>query len=226
MGKNKLQRFAETTTFKNFVQPEKYFFTEDFYFKGNWCSNFFKNNNALYLELGCGKGEYTVGLARIHPYNNYLGVDIKGARMWRGAKTALNENIENAGFLRIRINQISRFFAKGEVNGIWITFPDPQPKQAKAGKRLTSPEFLEEYKKFLKPGAIIHLKTDNLPLFDYTLEIIEQHHHKLLMKTYDLYSESIDNEAKNIQTFYEKMFLAEDKKICYLQFCLSPDEKK
>lgn len=225
MGKDKLKRFAETATFKNFVQPPAYYFTEDFYLKGKWNTDFFGNKNPIYLELGCGKGEYTVGLSRLYPENNYLGIDIKGARMWRGAKTALENNYNNVGFLRTHINQINCFFADNEVSGIWITFPDPQPQKARAGKRLTSPEFIARYRKLLKPDAIIHLKTDNTGLFDYTLEVIEQQKHHLLYHTFDLYNSEIDNEANKIQTFYESMFLEKGQKICYLQFSLSKGEK-
>lgn len=226
MGKNKLERFAETETFKNFVQLPAYNFTEDFYLKNKWSSDFFGNDHPLFLELGCGKGEYTVGLSRLYPENNYVGIDIKGARMWRGAKTAIDENISNAGFLRIHINQITHFFGEKEVSGIWITFPDPQPQKARANKRLTSPRFLERYRPLLKNDAIINLKTDNVGLFEFTLEVIAQQKHSLLAHTFDLYASDIDDEAKNIQTFYESRFLEEGQKICYLQFRLNQLEEK
>lgn len=220
MGKDKHKRFAETAAFKNFIQPSQYYHTEDHPLKGRWGSGFFKNDHPIILELGCGKGEYTVGLASRYPENNYIGVDIKGARMWRGAKTALENDINNVGFLRIPIGQIEQFFGKDEVSGIWITFPDPQPQKPRTNKRLTSPRFLAYYEKFLKPGSIIHLKTDNDPLFDYTLEVIAQHGHKLLFETHDLYKTELDNEARHIQTYYEAMFLAHGKNICYLTFQL------
>lgn len=226
MGKNKLERFAETGTFKNFVQLPYYNLTEDFHLKNKWSSDFFGNKHPVFLELGCGKGEYTVGLSRMYPENNYLGIDIKGARMWRGAKTALEENLANTGFLRIHINQINYFFGANEVNGLWITFPDPQPQKARAGKRLTSPEFIARYRQLLKPDAVIHLKTDNESFFDYTLDVIKQYGHHLILETHDLYNSAIETEAKKIQTFYESMFLAEGKKICYLQFRLNPFEKE
>jgi len=225
VGKNKLERFAETGTFKNFVQLPYYNLTEDFHLKNKWSSDFFGNNHPLFLELGCGKGEYTVGLSRMYPENNYIGIDIKGARMWRGAKTALEENLANTGFLRIHINQINLFFGENEISGIWITFPDPQPQKARANKRLTSPRFLERYRQFLKKDAVINLKTDNVGLFEYTMEVVEQQKHLLIAHTFDLYSSAIDSEASMIKTFYESRFLEEGKKICYLQFRLNQLEK-
>ena len=220
MGKDKLKRFAETATFRNFIQPTNYYHAGDHALKGKWGSNYFKNNHPITLELGCGKGEYTVGLATRYVENNYIGVDIKGARMWKGAKTALENDINNVGFLRIPIGQINQFFDKDEVSGIWITFPDPQPQKPRTNKRLTSPPFLERYSKFLKKDSLIHLKTDNVPLFDYTLEVIAQRGHKLLYHTHDLYNTELDNEAKHIQTYYEGMFLEKKQPICYLNFTL------
>ncbi len=220
MAKHKLQRFAETATFSNFIQPPPYHYSEDYPLKGKWSKEFFKNDHPLILELGCGKGEYTVGLARIHPENNYLGMDIKGARMWRGAKTALDENISNAGFLRTHIGQIEQFFEKDEISGIWITFPDPQPQKPRTNKRLTSQRFLKRYEKILNPDALIHLKTDNAAFFDYTLEVISENGHKRHFHTHDLYDSGLENELTQIQTHYESMFLAEGKKICYLNFSL------
>ena len=146
--------------------------------------------------------------------------------MWRGAKTAIENNIGNAGFLRIHINQINRFFGANEVSGIWITFPDPQPQKARAGKRLTSPEFIARYRELVKPDAVIHLKTDNTGFFEYTLDVVEHEKHLLLNHTFDLYASAIDTEAKKIQTFYESRFLEEGKKICYLQFRLKQLEEK
>jgi tRNA (guanine-N7-)-methyltransferase len=220
VGKDKLKHFAETATFKNFIQPPKYYHTEDHVLKGRWGPDYFKNDHPIILELGCGKGEYTVGLATRHPSNNYIGIDIKGARMWRGAKTALENEYSNVAFLRIPIGQIEQFFSKDEVSEIWITFPDPQPQKPRTNKRLTSPRFLERYKNMLKADAVIHLKTDNDMFFDYTLEVISQNGHKLMYHTHDLYNTEQDNEAKHIQTYYEAMFLAQGKNICYLTFQL------
>ena len=220
MGKDKIKRFAETATFNNFIQPINYYHCEDHILKGNWGNDFFKNDHPITLELGCGRGEYTVGLATRYPEINYLGVDIKGARMWKGAKTAIENNMNHVGFLRIPIGQINQFFDKDEVSGIWITFPDPQPQKPRTNKRLTSPPFLDRYSKFLKKDSIIHLKTDNIPLFDYTLEVIAQRGHTLLYHTHDLYQTELDNEAKHIQTYYESMFLAKGQPICYLNFTL------
>ena len=225
MSKKKLQRFAESATFPNFFQPSFEEVTKGFRFRGKWSEGFFKNNHPVFLELGCGKGEYTVGLALKYPGNNYIGVDIKGARMWRGAKTAFEENIANAAFLRTQIGMIDKFFEANEVKGLWITFPDPQPQHSRENKRLTSPRFLKFYRHILAPGAVIHLKTDNAGLFEYTLKIIEQHDHKLIFSTNDLYKETIIPDAGEIQTFYEKIWLREGCKICLLSFILNPDEK-
>lgn len=221
MGLNKLERFAETATFPNFVQPDFYYKPEDHEYKGHWAETFFKNSNPIVLELGCGKGEYTVGLAEMYPEKNFIGCDIKGARMWRGARTALDKNLSNVGFLRIQIDQITQYFDANEISEIWITFPDPQPQKPRTRKRLTSTNFLEKYRRILKTDAIIHLKTDNVPFFDFTLEVIEEQKHRLNFSTHDLYGLGIENEVSRIQTFYESMFLSEGMKICYLNFCLS-----
>jgi tRNA (guanine-N7-)-methyltransferase len=223
--KRKLQRFAETATFPNFFQPTLEEVIHGFRLKGNWAQDYFHNNHPLFIELGCGKGEYTIGLARKYPLNNYIGIDIKGARMWRGAKTALEENQDNAAFLRTQIGMIDKLFGEGEVHGLWITFPDPQPQHSRGSKRLTSPRFLKFYSKILAPGAIIHLKTDNTGLFEYTLNIIEQDGHQLLYATRDVYSEPAKDEAAEIQTFYERIWLEQGMKINYLRFILNPDDK-
>jgi len=222
MGHHKLERFAENLTFPNlfqvgFEQLEK----EGFALRGHWAEHF-GNNNPLTLELGCGKGDYTISLARIHPERNYIGVDIKGARLWRGAKTAVEEPLTNVAFIRTRIELIDRFFAEGEVSEIWITFCDPQLK--KPNKRLTAPRFLDTYARFLAPQSIIHLKTDSQELYDYTLnEVLPTRNVDILLNTNDLYNATSGEEfteAKMTQTFYERMFLAEGMPITYLKWRL------
>ena len=217
MGHHKLQRFAENLTFPNlfqvgFDQLEQ----EGFALKGHW-SEHFGNDNPFTLELGCGKGDYTLALARIHPERNYIGVDIKGARLWRGAKTAVEEPLKNVAFIRTRIELIDRFFAEGEVSEIWLTFCDPQLK--KPNKRLSSPRFLDTYSHFLAPQSTMHLKTDSQELYDYTLnEVLPTRNVKVITSTDNLYNSSYEGEAKLTQTFYEKMFLAEGKPITYIQW--------
>lgn len=218
MGHHKLQRFAENLTFPNlfqvgFEQLEK----EGFALRGKWKEHFC-NDNPITLELGCGKGDYTIALARIHPERNYIGVDIKGARLWRGAKTAVEEQMGNVAFIRTRIELIDRFFAEGEVSEIWITFCDPQLK--KPNKRLTSPRFLATYRRFLAQGSVLHLKTDSQELYDYTLnEVLPNEDCRVLTCTDDLYkTEEGFEEAKLTQTFYERMFLAQGMPITYIQW--------
>ena len=180
MAKHKLFRFSENETFSNLIQLSYTEVMKGVPFKGKWNTDFFTKNNPIIIELGCGKGEYTVGLAKKHPEINFLGVDVKGARLWRGCKTSNDEGMKNVGFIRTQIELIDHYFEPAEVAEIWITFPDPQPKEFKARKRLTSPLFLERYRKFLAKDGIIHLKTDNTSLFDYTLELIEECGHNLL----------------------------------------------
>ena len=217
MGHHKLKRFAENLTFPNlfqvgFDQLEK----EGFALRGRWADHF-GNHNPITLELGCGKGDYTVALARIHPERNYIGVDIKGARLWRGAKTAVEEPLPNVAFIRTRIELIDRFFGPGEVSEVWITFCDPQPK--KPNKRLTAPRFLATYRRFLATDSVLHLKTASQELYDYTLnEVLPGEQCEILASTADLYASAYDGEAKLTQTYYERMFLAEGKPITYLQW--------
>ena len=219
-AKNKLRRFAENETFSNLFQLSYEDVVDGFYLKNKWHSDFFKNSNPIILELGCGKGEYTVGLARKYPDMNFIGVDIKGARMWRGLKTANEENLINFAFIRTRINLVHLCFGENEVSEIWITFPDPHPKEIRTRKRLTSPMFLSLYKKFMKPGAIIHLKTDNIIFLEYTLDIIKEAGHEKLFLTYDVYNEGLNNEVDQIQTYYENKWLNHGTKIKYLKFRL------
>src|SRR5690606_8095211 len=185
MGKDKLRKFAEVATFKNVVQLDA---GKDY--KGQWASKFFGNNNPVILELACGKGEYTVNMARLFPDKNFIGIDYKGNRIWRGAKTALDDNIANVAFLRIQIETILDYFADGEVAEIWITFPDPQPQQSREKKRLTHPVFLKKYRQILVPGGSMHLKTDNDGLFAYTLEKLGEQATQVCIQTTDLYHSS------------------------------------
>ena len=228
MGKKKLQRFAEVATFPNVFHLSYEESLKGFKLKGKWNSEFFKNEHPIVLELGCGKGEYTVGLAQRFPDKNFIGIDIKGNRIWMGAKEALDENMSNAAFLRTRIDFIEAAFAKDEVSEIWITFPDPQPQKTRERKRLTSPQFLERYKNLLKPDGLIHLKTDSFPLYEYTLEVIRKNSYELIEHTDDLYGkrEIISfgddlGEVGAIKTYYEKKFSALGFKICYLRFRIS-----
>ncbi len=228
MGHHKLERFAENLTFPNLFQVSYEMLKEQgFGLRGRW-REYFGNGNPITLELGCGKGDYTVSLARIHRDRNYIGVDIKGARLWRGAKTSNEEQMGNVAFLRTRIELINQFFAEGEVSEIWITFPDPQPK--KEFKRLTCERFLGYYKGFLAPGSPIHLKTDSKELHDYTLgEVIPAGGYRVEYATDNLYALDADQrpdipslrEAQMTQTFYERMFLAEGKPITYIKFYVS-----
>jgi len=220
-SKNKLRRFAENLTYDNLFQFPYEQIIKGFEYKGKWNDSFFKNRNEIVLELGCGKGEYTTGLARKHPDKNFIGADVKGARIWRGLKTADEENLFNVAFIRTRINLIEYYFGPDEVSEIWITFPDPQPRKLKIGKRLTSPGFLNSYAKFLKPGGIIHLKTDNIIFFEYTLDVIKEKGHELLYSTDDVYQTEKDNELTQIQTFYEQKWLNHGTKIKYLSFKLN-----
>lgn len=218
MAHHKLERFAENLTFKNLFQVSfEQLEREGFEYRGRW-SEWFGNDNPITLELGCGKGDYCIALAKLHPERNYIGFDIKGARLWRGAKTATEEKMENVAFVRTRIELINRFFDKNEVSEIWITFPDPQPK--KPLKRLTSERFLSYYKQFLKEGSPIHLKTDSQELHAYTMEeVIAPAGYEVEYHTTDLYADTTyEGEAKLTQTFYEKMFLKEGKPITYVKF--------
>lgn len=221
-SKKKLQKFAENLTFPNLFQPEYEEVKEGFFLKGKWKADFFKNDNPIVLELGCGKGEYSVGLGRKYPHKNFIGLDVKGARLWRGCKTSNEEKMTNVAFIRMKIQHIESFFALGEVDEIWITFPDPQPKKSKRNKRLTSQVFLERYANIAKADTLFHLKTDNEPLFDFTLEVINENGHQLLDSVKDLYHHSGYEEVKSIKTHYEKLFNDQGYDINYLEFMLNP----
>ena len=193
-------------------------FRADFRLKGRWTKEIFGNDQPLVLELGCGKGEYTVALARKYPEKNFIGVDIKGARIWVGATDALQNNLANVAFLRTRIEFIRSSFATGELSEIWITFPDPQPQQSRENKRLTSPRFLQSYREILQPEGIIHLKTDSESLFTYTCEVVKSNKYRILTCTDDLYHAGFVDDILSVQTYYEKMFMNKGFTIKYLKF--------
>ena len=211
-------------TFDHVVQPSfDEVFKKDYKLKGKWGDEFFGNHKPLILELGCGKGEYTVGLARNNPDANFIGIDIKGARMWRGAKTALENNMKNVGFVRTRIGLINSFFGNNEVSEIWITFPDPQPK--KYYKRLTSTRFLGYYQKFIKNNGFINLKTDSAELYAYTKKLINLNNIDLVTDTDNLYNSDLVDETLSIKTFYEQQWLEQGKPIHYLRFKLNKTQE-
>ncbi|HKR06087.1 MAG TPA: tRNA (guanosine(46)-N7)-methyltransferase TrmB [Bacteroidia bacterium] len=216
MGKNKLKRFEEIKTFEKVFQPKVDFHSPDHELKGKWNEKIFLNDHPIVLELGCGRGEYTIGMAKEYPEKNFIGIDIKGARLWRGAKTAHLENFTNAAFLRIRIELIEKFFAENEVSEIWLTFPDPQLRESKENKRLSSPHFLEKYKRMFGKRGLLHLKTDSKTLFEYTLEILKNEKSKILFSTNDLYHSDVKDAILSIQTTYETIFRKAGKNICYL----------
>lgn len=226
MGKGKLEKFAEMETFENVFQyPFSVISDVPFEMKGHWNEQYFHNDHPIVLELGCGKGEYTVELAKLYPEMNFIGVDIKGARMWTGAKKALTEGQKNVAFLRTNIEIIDRFFAEDEVKEIWLTFSDPQMKNPR--KRLTSTFFMNRYRHFLVDGGIIHLKTDSNFLFTYTDYMVKENHLPVLFRTEDLYhTEGIDDETRkilSIQTYYESMWIERGLNIKYLKFQLPRD---
>lgn len=246
MGKNKLARWAELETFENVIQPVTGSDSRnDHIIKGNWRREIFKNDNPLILELACGKGEYTVGMALLMPGCNFTGIDIKGARMWRGARTAHEKQLNNTAFLRTRIEFINSYFATDEVNEIWITFPDPHPGKRNSNKRLTCPWFLNTYRNFLTDRGIIHLKTDNDELFSYTAHLAADNGLEVLVSTDDMHSMDpgkipvsgailettgeqsvmeIKTAIRDIRTHYEAMFMDKGKKINYLAFRLEKEK--
>lgn len=224
MGKGKISKFEEMKTFQNVFQPSfGEVFNKDFHLKGKWAAGHFRNSHPIILELGCGKGEYTVGLATVFPEKNFIGVDIKGARIWTGAKKAQEEKMTNVAFIRTRIEFINSFFGQDEVDEIWLTFPDPQLKKRRNKKRLTAPRFLNSYRGFLRDHGSIHLKTDNPVLYHYTLELVKQNSLNLVYATDDLYGSGDSDSIFGIQTFYEKQFIDEGRQIYYLKFELPGD---
>jgi tRNA (guanine-N7-)-methyltransferase len=221
LGKKKLSRFRELESLDRVFQPPlEEIFGKDYHLKGRWCREVFGNDHGLILELGCGKGEYTVGLARNYPQKNFVGLDIKGARIWTGAKIAQEEGFSNVAFLRTRIDFVNSFFTRNEVDEIWITFPDPQEKRRRLKKRLPGAHFLNKYRDFLKDGGKVHLKTDNLQLYEDTLELVRLNDLPLEQYSTDVYNEGWSDEVVSIQTYYERSFLVEGTKINYIRFRL------
>ena len=219
-SKNKLKRFKENETFTNVFQPTREEVVGDqFPLKGKWSSDFFKNDNPIVLELGCGKGEYSVGLAERFPEKNFIGIDIKGARFWRGAKTAVESGMNNVAFVRTQIELINHIFAENEVSEIWITFPDPQIKYKRTKHRMTNAEFLDRYKKILKPSGLMHLKTDSEFMHGYTLGLLHGLGHEVIYANHNIYkNEGAPAEVTGIQTFYESQYLEVNKPITYIKF--------
>lgn len=221
MGKNKLAKWAEMESFDNVIQPAITGQSDiNHPLRGKWNKKVFHNDNPLIIELGCGKGEYTIGLSEINPQANYVGVDIKGARMWRGAKTAHENRIANVAFLRTRIEFINSFFDEDEVSEIWLTFPDPHPGKKNSNKRLTCPWFLNKYRTFLMDNGLIHLKTDNKDLYTYTRSVAQRNDLEILAATNDLHAEYQEDNILLIRTHYENIFVNEGMKINYLSFSL------
>lgn len=221
MAKNKLRKFAQMKEFAHVEEPEMEILNQGYVLKGNWKKQFFQNDNPLVLELGCGMGEYSVGLAAKYPDKNFLGIDIKGARMWQGAIASLKKEMNNVGFLRIRIEWIERCFAEHEVDEIWITFPDPQLKKNRSAKRLTHPNFLHRYNNIMKKEGQIHLKTDSQFLHGFTLGIILGENHILEDSTHDLYDSTEKRHHMEIKTHYEQIYLDKGLPITYLRFRLN-----
>lgn len=221
-SKNKLKRFKENETFYNVIQPTREEMVEGkFNLKGQWNQKYFKNDHPIVLELGCGKGEYTIALAQKFPNKNFIGIDIKGSRFWRGAKTAVEKKLSNVAFLRTQIELITNAFAKNEVSEIWITFPDPQIKYKRTKHRLTNQDFLNKYQEILQENGLMHLKTDSEFMHGYTLGLLHGLNYKVLYANHNIYrNEGSPEEVTSIQTFYEQQYLEQNKPITYIQFQL------
>lgn len=223
MGKNKLQKFADMREFTNVYEFATFNNSrQECELKGHWGEKVFGNNHPIVLELGCGKGEYTVGLARKYTDKNFIGIDIKGARMWTGAKEAIEEHISNAAFLRTHIEFIETFFGPEEISEIWLTFPDPQMK--KVTKRLTSSGFLKLYGRILRDNGLIHLKTDSTFMFTYTTELVRLNNYPVIFQTDNLYHSGLDDDILSIKTYYEQQWLSRGIDIKYIQFQLVKKE--
>ncbi len=220
MTKKKLAHFAENLTFNHLFQHPYPDIPEAFHLKGTWNKDYFHNDHPITLELGCGKGEYTVNLAMKYPERNFVGIDIKGARLWKGCKMVQEHGLQNVAFIRSKVEFVGQFFGKNEVSEIWVTFPDPYPLAKHSYKRLTSPEFLERYREIIKPGGLIHLKTDNGRLYNFTLSVIKKYGHEIIFASDDIYQLAEPHEATLIQTFYEEKFRKEGIPIKYSEFTL------
>lgn len=226
MGKDKLKKWAENKTFPNVFEPDLLPIIREgkTFMRGEWRSSFFKNDNPIVLELGCGKGEYTVGLAEDNPNKNYIGIDVKGHRFHKGAKEAIEKKLSNVAFLRTRIEFVESFFAEGEVDEIWLTFSDPQPQDHEGKRRITSPYYINKYKKFIKPGGIIHIKHDNPDIYNKALRELSDEAYTIEIANDDIYGDfmqSIPEDLQkilNIRTYYEGMWLEEGRKIKYIRF--------
>ena len=219
-SKNKLRKFQENSTFKNVIQPNiKEIIRKNHILKGKWRKNIFKNSNPIYLELGCGKGEYSTFLAKKYPDKNFIGIDIKGARFWYGAKLSEEKCLKNIYFLRTKVEHLQKFFEDSEVDEIWITFPDPQLKFSRTKHRLTNSNFLKIYNSILKSNGVINLKTDSDFMFGYSLGILEGKNLKIKYAHHDIYNNETSPEiSRQVQTYYEKIFLKDSKKIKFLSF--------
>lgn len=226
MSKAKLIKFAEIKTFNNVFQPGfEEVFNQSFCLKGKWNEQLFRNKNPIILELGCGKGDYTTGMAEHYPEINFIGVDIKGARLWTGAKYAHENQLGNTAFVRTRVEFVHSLFDSDEIREIWLTFPDPQVEKRRIKKRLTGSRFLRLYQQFLIDQGMIHLKTDNRDLYDYSRKLVQYNKMKIIYSTDDLYSSDITGPVRDIQTFYEKNFLEQGLKIYYLAFKLDHEKE-
>jgi len=222
LAKRKLERFAENATFEHFFQPSFFDLQAGFPLQGKWREDFFRNNNPIIIELGCGKGEYTVALAEKYPKRNFIGIDKKGARMWKGGKT---NAMSNVAFVRSHAEMICAIFGPAEVDELWITFPEPQPNSPRSKKRFTSPQFINRYRTILKPKGIIHLKTDSDLVYESTLELIQSEKYQLHFSCNDLYQNTTREQltdVMSVQTHYEKIWIEKGCKIKYLSFSLNP----